>query len=330
MLEFEYLWIFALLPLPLIVKWLFPVYQEWRESVRVPFFQVLVDLTGQTPAKGTVVLRRGLMQTFLTLVAWISIVTAMARPQWVEEPITQIQAARDLMIAVDLSGSMEAEDFTDAGGNKIDRLQAVKLVLDDFITRRKGDRLGLIFFGNAAFLQAPFTQDYDTLRLLLEEARVRMAGPQTMLGDAVGLSIKLFEESEIENRVLILLTDGNDTGSRVPPIKAAEIAKERGITIYTIAIGDPEAVGEEELDIESLQKMAELTGGSYFHANNREELEQIYQQLDRLEPEQFESLSYRPKRPLFHWPLSIFVVLMIGYHSLKAVGSLRKRQGVVE
>ena len=289
-------------------------------------------MTGQTPAKGAVVLRRSLMQKLLAPVVWIAIVTALARPQWVEEPITKIQSARDLMVAVDLSGSMEAEDFSDAQGNRMTRLEAVKRVLDDFIARRKGDRLGLIFFGNAAFLQVPFTQDYDTVRLLLDEAQVRMAGPQTMLGDAIGLAIKLFEESDVENRVLILLTDGNDTGSKVPPVKAAEIAKQRKITIYTIAIGDPETVGEDKLDIETLQKMAELTGGSYFHANNRGELAQIYQQLDQLEPEQFESLSYRPKRPLFHWPLGLFLVLMIGYHSLNAVNSLRKQRksGVME
>jgi Ca-activated chloride channel family protein len=279
-----------------------------------------------------VVLRRSLVQKLLAPVVWIAIVTALARPQWVEEPITKIQSARDLMVAVDLSGSMEAEDFSDAQGNRMTRLDAVKRVLDDFIARRKGDRLGLIFFGNAAFLQVPFTQDYETVRLLLDEAQVRMAGPQTMLGDAIGLAIKVFEESDVENRVLILLTDGNDTGSKVPPVKAAEIAKQREITIYTIAIGDPETVGEEKLDIETLQKIAELTGGSYFHANNRDELAQIYQQLDQLEPQQFESLSYRPKRPLFQWPLGLFLVLMIGYHSLNAVNSLRKQRksGVME
>ena len=317
---------FVLLPLPILIRWIFSTYQEQREAVWAPFFEKLVNLTDQTPAKGAIVLRRSLMQKLLAPVVWIAVVIALARPQWVEEPITKIQSARDLMIAVDLSGSMEAEDFTDAEGNKINRLEAVKLVLDDFIARRKGDRLGLIFFGNAAFLQVPFTQDYDTFRILLDEAQVRMAGPQTMLGDAIGLSIKLFEESDVENRVLILLTDGNDTGSKVPPIKAAKIAKQKEITIYPIAIGDPETVGEDVLDVETLQKMAELTGGAYFHANNREELEQIYQGLDQLEPEQFESLSYRPKRPLFQWPLAVFLVLMIGYHSINALNSLRKQR----
>ncbi|MCP4399355.1 MAG: VWA domain-containing protein [bacterium] len=326
MLQFEYLWMFLLLPALFLLRRILPVYQEQREAVQAPFFDKLVELTGQTPSKGAVVLRPSPLQKGLLLVGWVLVVTALARPQWVEDPIVKIQSARDLMIAVDLSGSMEAEDFTDKQGNRINRLDAVKLVLDDFIARREGDRLGLILFGNAAFLQVPFTQDYDTFRILLDEAQVRMAGPQTMLGDAIGLSIKLFEESDVENRVLILLTDGNDTGSKVPPPKAAEIAAQKDITMYTVAIGDPETVGEDKLDIEALQNIADMTGGSFFHANNREELETIYEQLDKLEPEEFESLSYRPKRPLFHWPLGIFLIVSVLYHAVNALKSFRKTQ----
>jgi Ca-activated chloride channel family protein len=172
----------------------------------------------------------------------------------------------------------------------------------------------------------PFTQDYDTFRLLLGEAQVRMAGPQTMIGDAIGLTIKLFEKSESENKVMILLTDGNDTGSLVPPSRAAGIAGQQGVTIHTIAVGDPTTTGEEELDIAALQEISEITGGRYFMGMNREELLDIYLRLDELEPVEFETLSYRPRQPLFYYPLGIFIVIYLIYHLLMAVRSLIGRR----
>ncbi len=260
-------------------------------------------------------------------IAWLLLVGAMARPQWVEEPITKIESGRDLMLAVDLSGSMETADFLDPDGQKIERLKAVKLVLNDFIKRREGDRLGLIFFGTQAFLQVPFTQDFETFRLLLDEAQVNMAGPQTMIGDAIGLSMKLFENSETQNRVLILLTDGNDTGSKVPPVRAAGIAAQKGVTIHTIAMGDPETAGENEMDVDTLKEISEVTGGQFFQAVDREELEQIYQKLDDLEKVEFETLSYRPRRPLFFYPIALLLVLLISFHLIAAAGSLLRRRG---
>jgi Ca-activated chloride channel family protein len=168
----------------------------------------------------------------------------------------------------------------------------------------------------------PFTQDFETFRFLLDEAQVRMAGPQTMIGDAIGLSIKLFENSETQNRVLILLTDGNDTGSKVPPVRAAGIAAQNGVTIHTIAMGDPETIGENKLDIDILKEISEVTGGEFSQAMNREELEQVYRKLDELEPLQFETLSYRPRRQLFFYPIALLLVLMIFYHLLAALSSL--------
>jgi Ca-activated chloride channel family protein len=328
MLEFAHLWMFALLPVPLLIWWLVPAYKEPRSAIRVPFFDELVARGGQTPQRGAVVLRRSLIQRVGLPIVWALVVVTLARPQWVEEPITKIQAARDLMLAVDLSGSMEATDFEDADGNRIQRLDAVKGVLDDFMSRREGDRLGLIFFGSDAFLQVPFTQDHDTCRALLDEARVRMAGPQTMIGDAIGLAIKRFEQSEVDNRVLILLTDGNDTGSKIPPARAAEIAAGKGVTIHTVAVGDPETVGEQKLDEAVLKEIARVTDGRFFSANDRGQLEGIYRELDQLEAREFETLSHRPTRPLFHWPLGAAVVLLIGYHAATAaLAHLRRRAG---
>ena len=152
------------------------------------------------------------------------------------------------MVAVDLSGSMQATDFTQTDGSRINRLQAVKLVLNELAQQRQKDRLGLLVFGSAPYLQVPFTEDHATWRVLLEETEIGMAGQSTVFGDAIGLAIHLFEDSTTENRVLIMLTDGNDTGSTVPPVEAAKVAQAYGIRIYTIAIGDPATVGEEKLD----------------------------------------------------------------------------------
>jgi Ca-activated chloride channel family protein len=244
---------------------------------------------------------------------WLFVVAALTRPQWLEEPIIKELPMRDLLVAVDLSGSMEAQDFTDTDGNTVDRLTAVKQVLDAFFARRDGDRVGLILFGSAAFVQVPFTDDLDVVRELLDEAQIRMLGPRTMLGDAMGLSINLFERSEVDERVLIVLTDGNDTGSLVPPERAAEIARDNGVVTYTIAIGDPTSVGEQALDEKTLGNIASITGGSYFHANDREELEAIYTRLDEVNPRQVETQSYRPVTDMYQWPLAVSMLLTMAY-----------------
>ncbi|MGI9290747.1 MAG: VWA domain-containing protein [Gammaproteobacteria bacterium] len=303
MLEFDYPFAFALLPLPLLVFWLSAEFRDRGEALRAPFFARMVALTGRNPETGAVVLTKTLGQKLLNILIWLFIVTALARPQWAEDPIVRESAARDLLLLIDLSGSMEAEDFTNAAGEKINRLQAVKEVLDEFIDRRKSDRLGLAVFGTSAFPQAPFTEDRDTVKFLLEELQPRMAGPQTMIGDSIGLAIRLFESSDMDNKVVILLTDGNDTGSRMPIARAAEIAADEGIIIHTIAMGDPETVGEEALDIPVLENISTITGGQFFLALDRSELDDIYAELDRLEPAIVETVSYRPKRALFHYPL---------------------------
>lgn len=316
MFEFDLPWMFVLLPAPLLVWWLLPAYRERQESVRVPFFEKVAAVTGVEPSRGGVLLRRSILQGLIAPLVWVLIVTALARPQYVEPPIEKIESARDLMLAVDLSGSMDTPDMLDAEGQRIQRLDAVKFVLDDFISRRKGDRLGVIVFGNQAFLQAPFTLDHDLVRALLKQTRPRLAGPQTMIGDAIGLAINTFETSEAEDRVLILLTDGNDSGSKVPPGKAAELAAREEITIHTVAVGDPSSSGEGEMDLETLQTIADATGGQAFRADDREQLEEIYRRIDALTPVDVERFTYRPTRPLYHWPLGSAVVLMLVYHLL--------------
>ena len=320
-------WLLVLLPAPVLIWWLLPPYRERQASVRVPFFEQVALASGRPAAAGAVVRRATVVQRVLAPLVWTLVVMALAQPQWVEDPIERIVSARDLMLAVDLSQSMDARDFTAPDGRRIDRLEAVKLVLDDFIERRAGDRIGLVVFGEQAFLQAPFTLDHDTARALLDETRIGMAGPRTVIGDAIGLTVKVFDASEAPSRVLVLLTDGNDTGSRVPPSKAAEIAAREGITVHTIAIGDPEASGDDRVDLDALRAIAGETGGRAFRAEDRTGLEAIYRELDGLEQADVETLSYRPKRPLFQWPLGAALALLFGYHLLNAlvtgVGALR-------
>lgn len=328
MLEFTEPWAFILLLAPALIRWLAPAHRESRDSLQVPYFERLVDLSGETPRTGASVRRRLTVQAVASLLGWCFLVLALARPEWVGEPIKLEKTARDLMLALDLSGSMEATDFLDVTGKQTDRLSVAKDVLQEFVAGRDGDRLGLIVFGNAAYLQAPFTDDRETWLALLNESIVNMAGPSTALGDAIGLSIAHFRESKTQNRVLIVLTDGNDTGSRVPPLDAAEVAKAEGVTIYTVAVGDPATVGEEALDMKVLEAVAETTGGISFVASDREGLKQTYQRIDELEPANYDSLSYRPRSALFHVPLGAFGFLYVIAMPLFSLLGRKKRRFV--
>jgi Ca-activated chloride channel family protein len=321
MFEFANPWMFVLLPLPLLVYRFFPAYQESKDSIRVPFFKRLVDLTGQKPQQGAVIIQRVLFQKLWIPITWVLVVTALAKPLWLADPIEQTRSARDLMIAVDLSGSMETQDFEATNGNQISRLEAVKQVLSEFAAQREHDRLGLIVFGDSPYLQAPFTDDHGTWLTLLEETEIGMAGQSTRFGDAIGLAIKLFETSATDNRVLIVLTDGNDTGSRVPPTEAAKVAGRKHVTIYTIAVGNPETLGEEAMDLNVMQSVADITGGGSYQALDRTQLQQVYQDIAELEPEEYETLSFRPRLSLHHYPLAIILTGYLLFFGLMTLGS---------
>jgi Ca-activated chloride channel family protein len=314
MITLSHPWALLLIFLPPVLRLLVPPYRESRQAIRVPWFQRMATLLQQQPSDGTVISDAKKSELLFLWVLWALIVLALARPQFIEPPVSRVLPTRDLMLLVDLSGSMETQDFTNSRGKKVDRLTAVKEVLDDFLTRREGDRVGLIVFGNAAFVQVPFTQDLEATRQLLEETAVRMAGPRTAFGDAIGLGITLFERSEVENRVMIALTDGNDTGSKVPPPQAAKIARDNDIVIHVVGVGDPTATGEEKLDEEALTAVAATTGGRYFHAEDRDQLEEIYSELDRIDTREVETETYRPRIDLFHWPLATFMLFGLLFH----------------
>ena len=202
-LELVHPWALVLLALPLVMR-LLPAYKESRDSVRVPFFDKLVELSEQRPDTGAMILRRDRAQHFLVGFTWLCLVVAAAKPQWIGPPIEQQKSGRDLMVAVDLSGSMETRDFTLPNGENLGRLEAVKRGLKNMANQRSTDRLGLIVFGSAAYLQSPFTDDHQVWAQLVADTEIGMAGQSTVFGDAIGLAIKLFKESDSDNRVLIL------------------------------------------------------------------------------------------------------------------------------
>ena len=311
MIEFAYPGCFILLLLPFIVYWFTPPYKEQKQSIFVPHFQGLVIASGKTPQSGAVILVRKRIQILFVVVGWICVVTALAKPEMVGPVVTQEKSARDLMIAVDLSGSMAVEDFVSPNGKAINRLMAVKSVLTEFAAQREHDRLGLILFGDSPYLQAPFTEDLDTWITLLEQTEIGMAGQSTAFGDAIGLSISIFKQAQTKNRVLIVLTDGNDTASKVPPIEAAKVAASENIKIYTIAMGDPTAIGEEKVETEVLQTIADQTGGEFYQAMDREQLQLAYQKINELELELFDSQSFRPKTSMHHYPIIVFFGLYL-------------------
>ena len=182
-------------------------------------------------------------------------------------------------------------------------------------------------FGTRAYLQLPFTRDVETARALVALMDVGMAGPQTAVGDAIGLAIHAFEESQVEERLLILLTDVNDTASKMTPINAAEIARLEGVEVYTIGVGDPAASGEDRVDFQTLEAVATRTGGEFFNAENEAALTGVYQRIDELSPGEVKTESWRPRQSLVHWPAGAAVVVgLLAYGTLLA-GARRRRVG---
>ena len=318
MIEFQWPWIFLVLPLPLLVWLLKPARTEQQSAALVvPAPDDFQSRTAPVSLK-----RRVPWGLWVALVSWVLLVSASARPQLLGEPVALPVTGRDLMLAVDLSGSMQEQDFL-INQQPVDRLTATKWVAGDFIERRVGDRIGLILFGERAYLQAPLTFDRKTVRTLLNESAIGLAGQFTAIGDAIGLAVKRLRERDQKNRVLILLTDGANTAGEVDPMQATRIAAESGLKIYTVGIGaDAMTVNSRfgkrqvnpsrNLDEKALRAIAEATGGKYFRARDTQEMEDIYAELDLLEPVTEEELNYRPRRSLYTWPLGLALALSVG------------------
>lgn len=326
MLTLAWPWLLLLTPLPwLIYRWLPPA-EVHMTALRVPFLQAFDILSHRGGRRAS---RYGVLLG--VLLAWLLLMLAAARPQWVGELAQVPVSGRDLLLAVDLSSSMSERDFI-ADEMRVDRLTATKQVAGEFIRRRAGDRIGLVLFGQHAYLQTPLTFDRRTVATLLGEAQIGLAGRSTAIGDAIGLAVKRLRREDARNRVLILLTDGANTAGQLAPLEAARIAQRAGVRIFTIGVGADEIYVQSlfglqrvnpsaELDEDTLTQIAELTGGRYFRAHDTEALEEIYTIIDRIEPVVQEPEQYRPRADLFYWPLAGALLLA----TLLAAGYARGR-----
>ena len=313
MLSFVWPWFYLILPLPFL-------YRKLRRSANSesPYLESTILLSiAETQNRLVSSTSQGRLLILLLIIAWLSLVTAIARPVNIGDPVALPTTGRDILLAVDISGSMEREDMI-INGRQVNRLYAVKSVVSEFVNTREGDRLGLILFGERAYLQTPLTFDTKTLQDLLIEAQIGFAGNGTAIGDAIGLSVKKLKERPDSNRVLILLTDGSNTAGVLSPSEASDIAKKAKVKIYTIGIGDGRQRNQvlfgqtlvnqnNDLDERTLTAIADLTGGKYFRARDPRELRSIYDQLNKLEPIDQDEELLRPITSLFHWPLALFL-----------------------
>jgi len=326
-LEFAYPLAFLALPLPLLVWWLMPPQRERVSALRVPFFEQIAEAAGSEARAGAVVMRRRWLQLLAAALVWLLLVAGLAKPEWVGEPIVRTEAVRDIMLALDLSGSMDYHDFPGEDGNEVSRFEAVQRVVDQFVAERESDRIGLIVFGTKAYLQLPFTRDLETARALVGLMEVGMAGPKTALGDSIGLAINSFEDSEVDDRLLILLTDGNDTASKMTPINAADIAKLNDIEIHTIGIGDTDATGEDRVDFDVLEAIARRTGGEFYNAEDETALDAVYRRIDQAAVADVRTQSWRPRESLVYWPAGLAVILTLFTYAGLWLGSRRRGAG---
>lgn len=314
-LTLAWAWILLLLPLPLLLRRILaPESGPGGQALRVPWFRMMTD--------GIDARARMPLVAALAALAWMSLLLAAARPQWVGEIQTLPVTGRDLLLAVDISGSMDTQDmFLDE--QPVNRLAVVKKVAGDFIERRRGDRVGLVLFGSRAYLQTPLTFDTETTAILLDESEIGLAGRETAIGDAIGLAVKRLREDAASERVLVLLTDGANTSGEVQPMQATEFAAREGLRIYTVGVGADEMMVRDffgsrlvnpsaDLDEDTLRAIAERTGGEYFRARDAAALEAIYERIDELEPVESDQESIRPVDELFYWPLSAAFLLVMG------------------
>lgn len=313
MFEFVYLWVFLLLPLPILMRYFLTPKKQNYTQVWIPLAKGLAEQQVQS--------EQNYLRSIIPWLAWLLLLTALAKPIWFGDPIRLQQQSRDMVLSLDLSGSMQEVDMP-LNGKTVDRLTLVKDLSKTFISRRHGDRLGLILFADHAYLQTPLTFDLQTISQMVDETQIGLVGSRTAIGESIAMAIKRFVENENEQRVLILITDGANTAGTIQPIQAAQQAAKNNITIYTIGIGANEMIkrtlfGSQrvnpsaDLDEDTLTQIATLTGGQYFRARNQDELQNIYQKIEELEPINSDSLEFRPEKDLYYWPLSIAILLII-------------------
>ncbi|MCV2402174.1 VWA domain-containing protein [Marinomonas sp. C2222] len=326
MLELTWPWLLLLLPLPVLVYWL-PKTKPNGEAIWWPSIKQF-----STEKKNKELSRFLSLRAICLVCSWILLVLAFSRPIWFGEPTQVTPSGRDLLIALDLSGSMQTEDMF-LENEPANRLEAAKSVLARFITERHGDRIGIIVFGSKAYLQAPLSFDSETINKLIQETQIGFAGENTAIGDAIGLGIKRLEEKPSDKKVLILMTDGANTAGRIQPQQAATFAASQNVRIHTIGIGAESMMVQSffgqravnpsrDLDEELLKNIAAETGGQYFRAKSTDDLREIYVTLDELEPTPSEDIWQRPIRSLFHW-LCLASMVFLGLSLVNRNGSFK-------
>jgi len=329
MLQVAFPWVFTLLPLPIFIWLLNKNKQPNLSPIRTPMFA-----SWQAMQQDHSNAKSGWLNRLFLFLVWSMLVTSAARLQWVGEPIELPTSGRDLLLSIDISGSMEEEDLK-LNNRPANRLQVVKSIISEFIDNREGDRLGLVLFGENAYLQTPLTFDLKTVKYMLDETEIGLAGAsRTAVGDGIGLSVKRLRERPEQNRVLILLTDGRNNSGELEPIEAAKLAKHAGVKIYTIGVGADEVIRRSllfgntkfnpsaELDEKTLQQVAQITGGRYFRARSTEELAQIYDLLDKLEPVEDEPEIYRPIQELYFYPAVCALLFLLLPILINLLGTL--------
>ena len=321
-------WALLALPLPLLAMLLLPAApQRLRAALQVPYARAFATMRASTTPSRRIHLKR-----WLALLGWVLLCIAAARPQHAGAIVQPPRSGRDLMLAVDLSGSMRQQDM-ELGGDAVDRLTAIKAVLGDFLTRRVGDRVGLIEFGSRAYAVTPLTYDRETVRQQLLSSEVGLPGEETAIGDAIALAVKRLRSQPRHagraSRVLILLTDGVNDAGVIAPLKAAQLAAAEHVRVYTIGFGGEGQVDPllgfalpmqgDSVDEDTLRKIAQATGGRYFRARDTESLAGIYAELDRIEPGVSLGRIERPRTELYPWPLAaalLLGVLLVGAPAL--------------
>ena len=329
MFEFAWPWLFLLLPLPWLAgRWL-PASAEQGSALHLPYAGVVDALSAASLS------RRAARQRWWPWLVWALLLAAVARPQWIGEPTDLPRSGREMLLALDVSGSMNIADMS-LGGRQATRFQAMQAIIGDFIERRGGDRVGLILFGSNAYLLTPLTFDVKTVKTQLEESVVGLAGRETAIGDALGLAVKRLRDRPEAQRVVVLLTDGVNTAGEIDPRKAAELAAAEKVKVYTVGLGSERMRVDDffgsrtvnpsaDLDAGLLTEMAQKTGGRFFRARDTQELAGIYRDIDQLEPAADQSQRYRPVDEWFHLPLGLALLLAL----LPAL-PLRRRQDSVE
>lgn len=319
MFHFYWPWFALLLPLPFLIRKIIPANPNEKDAGSSEiFFPAIQRMKQAFPVYSQQNQQSNRFFFILLFLTWICLIVALMQPEKVDSFRHETNKGYDLMLAVDISASMQAVDFS-TGSKAISRLDATKEVVGKFALGRQGDRVGLIAFGESAYLPVPLTLDTVSVSHMLNHTVSGMAGNATAIGDAIGLSIRTLRERPEGSRILILLTDGEDNASSIPPLEAAKIAKEYGIRIYTIGIGKkgpvpfPSRFGgyemvEVSMDENLLKEIASMTGGHYFSASNQKVLEAIYEKIDKLEKTESDQTIFLIREPFYQYPLSLALI----------------------